>query len=172
MDNKKLKPIPEVGKSYHFWDDGKTSVSRHYICKVERIVPFEEAKNIILSTPRGENDIYENGKFENVFINMSLEDIWKEEVRQCDWLYEKETDYFIEASCPVYDDNNLWFARTKYGGWFSMNIQSWWQSGALDVDENIFTNIVEFWKNDKYCSEESRKAIVESYYDQKYEKKK
>lgn len=171
MANKNLKPIPEVGKFYHFFDDGKTSASRHYICKVERIVPFEESKNIILSTPRGEN-IDENGKFENVFINMSLEDIWKEEVQQCDWLYEKETDYFLEVSCPVYDDNNLWFARTKYGGWFSMDIQSWWQSGELDVDGNIFEDVVEFWKNDKYTSEESRKSIVESYYDQKYEKKK
>ena len=71
MNNKNLKPIPEVGKFYHFFDDGKTSASRHYICKVERIVPFEEAKNIILNTPRGEN-IDENGKIENVFINKQL----------------------------------------------------------------------------------------------------
>ena len=109
---------------------------------------------------------------ENVFIDMSLEDIWEDEIRQCDWLYSTETDYFIEASCPVYDDNNLWFARTKYGEWFSMDIQSWWQSGTLDVDGKIFEDIVEFWKNDKYTSEEGRKAIVESYYEQKYEKKK
>ena len=102
---------------------------------------------------------------------MSLEDIWKDEMTQCHWLYATETDYFIEASCPVYDDNYLWFARTKDGGWFSMNIQSWWQSGELDVDNTKFNEIIEFWKNDKYTSEESKKAIIESYLERKYEKK-
>ncbi len=51
MKNKNLKPIPEVGKFYHFWDDGKTSTSRHYICKVEKIITPEEAKNIIVQVP-------------------------------------------------------------------------------------------------------------------------
>ena len=165
----KKQDLPKVGEFYHFFDDGKTSASRHYICKVERIVPFSEAKDILFTTPRGET--FENGKFESFDIDMSLEDIWKDEMTQCHWLYATETDYFIEASCPVYDDNNLWFARTKDGGWFSMNIQSWWQSGNLDVDGKIFEEIVEFWKNDKYTSEESRKAIVESYLERKYEKK-
>ena len=160
------KDLPKVGEFYHFFDDGKTSPGRHYICRVERVIPFEEAKNIILSTPRGETIKY--GKFESYNIDMSLEDIWKDEVRHCDWIYSKETDYFIEASCPVYDDNNLWFARTKQNGWFSMNIQSWWQSGDLDADGSKFNEIVEFWKNDEYSSEESRKAIVESYLERKY----
>lgn len=167
---KNLKSLPEVGKFYHFWDDGKTSPSRHYICKVERVIPFKEAKNIILTTPRGEEIVGPNGKFESFNIDMSLEDIWKDEVLQHDWLYATETDYFIEASCPVYDDNNLWFARTKQGGWFSMDIQSWWQSGELDVDEKIFEDIIEFWEKDKYSSEESKRNIIESYYNQKYEK--
>ena len=164
----KKKDLPKVGEFYHFFDDGKTSPGRHYICRVERVIPFEEAKNIILSTPRGET--IKGGKFESYNIDMSLEDIWKDEVRHCDWIYAKETDYFIEASCPVYDDNNLWFARTKQNGWFSMNVQSWWQSGDLDADGSKFNEIVEFWKNDEYSSEKSRKAIVESYLERKYEK--
>ena len=32
--------IPEVGKFYHFWDDGKCGVSRHYIAKCEEIIPI------------------------------------------------------------------------------------------------------------------------------------
>jgi hypothetical protein len=103
-------------------------------------------------------------------MSLNLLDIHSNEIKNCDWIFAPETDYFIEASCPVYDDNNLWFARTKDGGWFSMNIQSWWQSGELDVDESKFNEIIEFWKNDKYTSEESRKAIVESYLERKYEK--
>lgn len=168
MEN--LKQLPKIGEFYHFFDDGKTSASRHYICKIERIIPFNEAKDIILSTPRGEEIIGSEGKFESFFIDMSLEDIWKEEVEQCYWLYNKETDYFIEASCPVYDDNSLWFARTQDGGWFSMNIQSWWQSGRLDSDNKIFEDIIEFWKTDKYSSEEHKKNIIESYLERKYEK--
>ena len=35
-----MKPIPNIGEYYHFWDDGKTSLSRHYICRCERIIPF------------------------------------------------------------------------------------------------------------------------------------
>ena len=130
------KDLPKVGEFYHFFDDGKTSSGRHYICRIEKIIPFKDAKDIILSTPRGET--FENGKFESFNIDMSLEDIWKDEVRQCDWLYATETDYFVEASCPVYDNNNLWFARTKQGGWFSMNIQNSWQSGRLDIDNTIY----------------------------------
>ena len=164
----KLKAVPVVGKFYHFFDDGKTSPSRHYICRAERIIPFTKAKDIIFSTPRGES--IKDGKFESFNIDMSLEDIWKDEVKQCYWLYDTETDYFVEASCPVFDEYNLWFVRTKDGGWFSMNIQNFWQSGELDVDGKKFEEIVEFWNNDKYTSEESRKNIVESYLNTKYEK--
>lgn len=35
MSNQKLKPIPKDGESCHFFDDGKLSPGRHYICKVE-----------------------------------------------------------------------------------------------------------------------------------------
>ena len=43
-----VKPVPETGKFYHFWDDGKTGPSRHYICKVEELVTVKQAKEIIL----------------------------------------------------------------------------------------------------------------------------
>ena len=33
--------------------------------------------------------------------------------------------------------------RTRDGGWFSMNIQNWWQGGTLDVDEKILNGIIE-----------------------------
>ena len=33
--------------------------------------------------------------------------------------------------------NCIWFARTKYGTWFSMDIQSNWQGGLLDVNRDI-----------------------------------
>ena len=123
-----MKAVPEIGEEYHFFDDGKTGPSRHYICRVERIIPKEEAKNIVFSS-----------------IDRTLYDIWRYEVRWHDWLYAVDTDFFVEASCPTYDEHNLWFARKKDGGWFSMDIQSGWQSGELDVTGKIFDSIVKVW---------------------------
>ncbi len=125
-------PIPQVGTFCHFWDDGKSSPSRHYIAKVERLIPIEEAKDIII-----ENNCYED-------YPLSLYDIWREEVDGCTYnpgLYQDETDYIVEASCPKYDENNLYFVRSKYG-WFSMDVQSFWQSGQLDVDGGRFESIL------------------------------
>lgn len=145
--------IPKIGEYYHFWDDGKTSASRHYICKCERIIKCKEAKSIILKIPNYNID---------TFADKSLYNIWKDEVAYCDWLYAPETDYFIECSCPNYDENNLWFVRTKYGGWFSLNIQSWWQGGTLDVDSSIYNNIIE-------CSIDEGWDFT-AYQNEKYEK--
>ena len=65
------KDLPKVREFYHFFDDGKTSPNRHYICKVERIIPFNKAKNIILTTPRGEEIINEllDGKSYTGYFN-------------------------------------------------------------------------------------------------------
>ena len=125
-----MRAVPEIGKEYHFFDDGKTGPSRHYICRVERLIPKGEAKNIVFPE-----------------LNESLYNIWLREVKDCYWLYAEDTDFFIEASCPTYDDNTLWFARTKDGGWFSMNIQSDWQSGELDSEGELFNRVINNRRN-------------------------
>lgn len=61
-----MKDIPEIGKEYHFFDEGKTSPSRHYICRCERVIPFGESKSVVLETEDSSKS--------------SLYDIWKEEV--------------------------------------------------------------------------------------------
>ena len=115
--------VPEVGKEYLFFDDGKTSPSRIFKAKVLRVIPYSEEVYV-------DKYYYDLGSL----IPTSIQDVHKEEVEECDWIYTSETDYFVECSIPKYDDNTIWFARTKDGGWFSMNIQSSWQSGRLDVD--------------------------------------
>lgn len=145
-----LQPRPEVGKFYHFWDDGKTGPSRHYICKCEEIITPLQAKEIIIK----------NGE--------SLYDVWRQEVdehRQGDnfkvlngastktgepWLYAEDTDCFVRISCPKYDKNDLWAVRTVGGGWFTMDIQSWWQGGRLDVTSRIYDEIIEYYTNEGY----------------------
>ena len=140
FDNKinAFKPIPKLYKYYHFWDDGKISSSRHYICRIEQIITSEEAKSLTVKVPEWD---YDNNK--NNYIDISLYDHWRNEVYNCDWLYAEDTDYFIKASCPQYDDNELWFVRTKDGGWFSMDIESSWQAGRLDIDGSIYLERIE-----------------------------
>ena len=77
-----------------------------------------------------------------------LSKIWKEAVKSHDWIFEEDTDYFVEVSCPNYDENNLWAARTKWGGWFTLQIQSFWHGGELDVSGEKFKNIVESYEED------------------------
>lgn len=147
---KKLKPIPKIGNSYHFFDDGKIKESRHYIATVLDIVTPEQTKNIMFSRADDE-----------VSFEISLYEIWRNEIddhRQstnfkviaagvsmevgAPWLYAEETDYFIKCSIPEYDENDVWFVRTVNGGWFSLDTNSWWMSGELDVDGRLFNNMM------------------------------
>lgn len=129
-----MKPVPEVCKHYHFFDDGKTSPSRHYIARVERVVPIVDSPEILV--PHFDYYLEE-------LIPKSLWDIWNLEKADHGWIFSEATDYLVEASCPKYDENNLWFARTTDGGWFSMDIQSGWQGGRLDVTSEIYGKILE-----------------------------
>ena len=146
MTQKNLKPIPEVGKEYHFWDDGKSSPTRHFICRCERVIPYKEAKNIVF-----ELKDYPDPKNSELFVpyKVSLKEIWQKESSHANWLFAEDTDYFIEISCPVYDDNNLWAARTKDGGWFTLDIQSSWQGGEIDIDGEHYQSIIDSYELDE-----------------------
>ena len=145
MSNQKLKSIPEVGKFYHFFDDGKLSPERHYICKVEQIVSESNANNIIIKDIPVWDDNNECHR-----ENSTLIDCWLKEKDCNNWIYAPITDYFVEVSCPKYDKYNLWFARAKDGGWFSLDIQSDWQGGRLDVTGEIYDDIIKYWKENGY----------------------
>ena len=143
-----MKPIPEIGKEYHFWDDGKRRLGRHYICRVERIISPEEAKEMIF-----------NREY-TVPTDMSLYQIWEDEKVERPWFYADKTDCFVEISCPKYDENLLYCVRTKNGGFFSINIQSFWQGGRLDVDGKIFEEVIE--------NMEEFPEIIKEYLNQTY----
>lgn len=141
MKNSNLKPVPEVGKTYHFFDDGKVRESRHFIATILELIPISEAKNVIISTPRD----YDYANNQNIFINMSLLDIWVDEKESCDWLYAPVTDYIVKANITEYDKDPIYFARTKDGGWFSMDVTNWWQSGELDIDGRLYEYLKEMF---------------------------
>lgn len=130
-------PLPIVGKRYHFFDDGKTGPSRHYIATVEEIITKDEAKARYL--PTADKNI----------IKM-LYEIWEGEVEHRDFLYAKDTDVFVRCSIPKYDENQIWFVRTKDGGLFSIDVQSFWQSGRLDIDGHIYKEVKEYFDKDHY----------------------
>lgn len=134
---KNKQDLPKIGEYYHFFDDGKTSMSRHYICRIERIITPEESKNIKVKVPRWNFKTNQND-----FEEITLWDRYHEQIRGHDWLYLPITDFLIEASCPTYDKDNLWFIRQKNHGWFSIDVQNGWQGGELDITGEIFENVV------------------------------
>lgn len=112
-----LQPVPEPGKEYHIFDDGKISPSRHYIAKIVEVIPFEEIDTAIL-------------------------DAWKNEKSFCDWLYATETDCFVKA-ISNFDDEPLHFVRTVDGGWFSINYPDGWMGARLDIDGKLYNRMIE-----------------------------
>ena len=101
----KIDKVPEVGKTYNFFDDGKISYSRLYTVYVVRVIPFSECSDEEKSE-------------------------WEETSSECDWLFANRTDYLVftengEAGSAI-------FARTIGGGWFSLGL--FMNSGRLDID--------------------------------------
>ena len=104
--------IPQINKTYNYFDDGKIWESRRLPVVIREIIPFEKIDSKTLS-------------------------IWKDEVENCDWLYAKSTDFFIKGMLELSDDSKveIIFVRTidNRDGWFSLG---WW-AGRLDVDGSL-----------------------------------
>ena len=103
-----VSDLPEIGKIYNCFDDGKINKSRLYTVEISEIIPFDK-------------------------IDKETFKKWKEQVNQCQWLYAKETDYFIKTING--EDGDAVFVRTKNIGWFS--IGTFMNSGRLDVDGSL-----------------------------------
>ena len=111
----KEQPVPEVGKKYHIFDDGKIRPSRHNITTVAEVIPFED------------------------FINFDVLESWRIGVEECDWLFAPETDYFIRTTFDNAED--MWFVRTKQGGWFSLGFFG----SRLDIDGSLYKKMIEYY---------------------------
>ena len=134
--------VPQVGEKLHFFDDGKVSDSRHYMAVVTHVLTPEQAKLVFVDA----RTVCENHSLElEDNKRLTLLDIHAEEVKCCDWLYADQTDYFIGCAIPEFDDHIIWFVRTKdsHQSWFSMDIQSNWQGGYLDVDGERYQRMVD-----------------------------
>ena len=134
---KHLKPIPEVGKKYHCFDDGKIRFSRHFIIQVDEVLNFMEFKR----------------KYRDLF------DIYTNEVRYHYWLYSTHSDKFIITHKGENNELGL-YVRTKQGGWFG--IGPFWDSAILDVTGKLWENLVANIDDYDYTEEEKKQLIEEN----------
>jgi hypothetical protein len=104
--------IPIVGKTYHYFDDGKIKVSRRGKVVITDVIPFENID-------------------EETLIQ------WKEAVEQCFWLYAPKTDFFVKAESTFSDGSGcigtMIFVRTIIGYWFLLGNRA----GVLDIDGSL-----------------------------------
>ena len=140
METNKAR-VPQVGEKLHFFDDGKVGDSRHYMAVVTHVLTPEQAKCVFVVDATSFSECHFIDFEENK--SLSLLDVHAEEVKCCDWIFAEQTDYFIACSIPEFDNHIIWFARKKDGGWFSMDIQSDWQGGFLDVTGEKYKNNIE-----------------------------
>ena len=106
--------VPKVGEKFHFFDDGKSSPSRHYIATITDVKKFDD-------------------------LSETLQNEIKEEQKQCYWLYAKETDYVLKGVLNNSNIEPLYFIRTTDGRWFSIGF---W-AGKLDIDGFKFKTIID-----------------------------
>lgn len=137
-----LARVPKVGEVLHFWDDGKSGDSRHYLAVVTHVLTKEQMKRVSW-TPAECLEHWEDEHGEWHDIPKDFIELWEYNKNQCPWLFADDTDFFVAAAVPEYDEHILWFVRKKDGGWFSMDVQSCWQGGFLDVTGEKYKNNIE-----------------------------
>lgn len=135
MNNK--SSIPTVGKCYNFYDGGKISDTRQYLAKCIEIIDVKEAEGALIRTNYPYDISRDDYDYE---YDETLYNVWRGNIEYYEHTFSNETDYFIRCEIPEYDDNDIWFVRGKDGRWWSLDIQSDWQCGLLDVDNEYKLN--------------------------------
>ena len=138
-----LPKVPVVGEKYHFFDDGKMTCNRHYIAECLEVITPEDAKDVLL-------EVIDDNLLSNSLQRVSLYDIWKDNVTDGGWLFNEETDYFVRCRVEGYDEHDLWFVRSCDYRWWSLEIQSCWQVGLLDVDNKLHNKGIKLFGKDYY----------------------
>lgn len=134
---KHLEPVPEVGKKYHCFDDGKIRFSRHFIIQVDEVLGFIQFRK----------------KYPELFEQ------YVERVKESYWLFSTHSDKFI-ITHNVENGMPGAYVRTKQGGWFGTG--HWWNSATLDVTEKLWENLVANIDDFDYTEQEKKKLIEEN----------
>lgn len=120
--DKVIVKVPKKGEEFMFFDRGICSLDRMYLARVMNVYTPEDAPDFVKEAFNKERHKT------NVFYD-------HDENGNC------VTDVYIECTISRYNGNNIWFVRTSDGGFYSIDIQSNWQSGRLDVDYRIMNYI-------------------------------
>lgn len=134
---KHMKPIPEIGRKYHCFDDGKITFSRHFIIQVDEVLGHQEFKR----------------KYKELFEK------YREAVKNNYWIYSTHSDKFIITHKGENDELGV-YVRTKQGGWFG--IGNWWNSAELDVTRELWNGLVNRIDDFDYTEEEKKQLIKEN----------
>lgn len=131
-----LKRVPKIGEILPAFDDGKIRPSRLFETEIIDIIPFEEANDIEVY---GIDKDFTEATGDVIYRDdINLIEAWMIEKKDIYWLFADETDYFIRARVVGDVEEDQWFARTKYGGWFSMQIANYMVGAELDSDMSLF----------------------------------
>ena len=99
----------KIGEIYDYFDDGKIRPTRRYKVKITDIVPFEE-------------------------IDEKTMNEWEVEKNQAEWIYKKESDFFIYGDLYIEPEiKKIVFVRGLKNTWFSLGF---W-GGFLDYDGSL-----------------------------------
>lgn len=145
----KQKRIPNIGDILPAFDDGKVRFSRLYETKIISVIPFDASKEIMVKG------------FDNQ--DMRLSDVWAFNIEEYDWLFADETDFIIEAYMKNEVANPNYFARTKDGGWFSLNVQSYLQGASLDSDLELYKYMITEGYGSPSWAGDAYKKVIKKY---------
>lgn len=134
---KHIQPVPEVGKKYHCFDDGKITFSRHFIIQVNEVLGHQQFKK----------------KYPEEFQH------YRQTVKNCYWLYSTHSDKFIITYKGENDELGV-YVRTKQGSWFG--IGDYWNSARLDVTGEIWETLISKADDFDYDKEELERIIKEN----------
>lgn len=113
------KPVPLKGGVYHAFDDGKINPDRHMLLRVLDVWGRISMKPWMIA-------------------------VMKYNAEKAHWIFNDDTDYFIETICDKTGEK-LWFARSKDGGWYSLQVESHMDSCLLDVNGSFWESMVEYY---------------------------
>lgn len=134
---KHIQPVPEVGKKYHCFDDGKINFSRHFIIQVDEVLGHQQFKK----------------KYPEEFQQ------YRQAVKNCYWLYSTHSDKFVITHNGENNELGV-YVRIKQGGWFG--IGDYWNSARLDVTGKIWETLISQAGSFDYDKKELEKIIKEN----------
>lgn len=130
------QPVPEIGKTYVAYDDGKIRPSRASKVKVVDLYGY-------------------------MYVKKNLHDLfnhWIEEKKSCYWLYADTTDYFVKTVNENGEDE--YFVRTKGRGWFSIGELG---SGRLDADGHLTRDVIRDLNDSNYTYDKKETEEIIDY---------